>query len=59
MIINSLVKIKFKICLLLGRSNCGEEISEKPSLFYGYEVGNSQSILLNIDEFGFQFERFE
>ena len=28
-------------------------------LFYRYEVGKSQSILLNIDESDFQFERFE
>ena len=27
--------------------------------FYKYEVGKSQSILLNIDESDFQFERFE
>ena len=28
-------------------------------LFYRYEVGKSQSILLNIDESDFQLERFE
>ena len=28
-------------------------------LFYRYEVGKSQSIVLNIDESDFQFERFE
>ena len=31
-IINRLINIKFKICTLLGRSDCGEEISENPSL---------------------------
>ena len=28
-------------------------------LFYRFEVGKSQSILLNIDESDFHFERFE
>ena len=28
-------------------------------LFYRYEVGKCQSILLNIDESDFQFERFD
>ena len=32
-IINRLINIKFKICTLLGRSDCGGEISEKPSLW--------------------------
>ena len=32
-IINRLINIKFKICALLERSNCGGEISEKPSLW--------------------------
>ena len=32
-IINRLINIKFEICALLGRSDCGGEISEKPSLF--------------------------
>ena len=31
-IINRLINIKYKICTLLGRSDCGREISEKPSL---------------------------
>ena len=30
-----------------------------PLMFYRFEVGKSQSILLNIDESDFQFERFE
>ena len=29
--------MKFKICTLLGRSDCGGEISEKPSL-WGIEI---------------------
>ena len=36
-IINRLTNIKFKICALLGRSDCGGEISEKPSL-WGIEI---------------------
>ena len=32
-IINRLINIKFKICTLLGKSDCGGEISEKPSLW--------------------------
>ena len=36
-IINRLINIKFKICTLLGRSHCGGEISEKPSL-WGIEI---------------------
>ena len=36
-IINRLINIKFEICTLLGRSDCGEEISEKPSL-WGIEI---------------------
>ena len=32
MIIYRLINIKFKICTLLGRSDCGGKISEKPSL---------------------------
>ena len=36
-IINRLINIKFKICTLLGRSDCGGEISEKPSL-WGIEI---------------------
>ena len=32
-IINKKTNIKFKICKLLGRSNGGGEISEKPSLW--------------------------
>ena len=32
-IINRLINIEFKICTLLGRSDCGGEISEKPSLW--------------------------
>ena len=36
-IMNRLTNIKFKICALLGRSDCGGEISEKPSL-WGIEI---------------------
>ena len=36
-IINKLINIKFKICALLGRSDCGGEISKKPSL-WGIEI---------------------
>ena len=36
-IINRLINIKFKICTLLARSDCGGEISEKPSL-WGIEI---------------------
>ena len=36
-IINRLTNIKFKICALFGRSDCGGEISVKPSL-WGIEV---------------------
>ena len=35
--INRLINIKFKICTFLGRSDCGGEISEKPSL-WGIEI---------------------
>ena len=36
-ITDRLINIKFKICTLLGRSDCGGEISEKPSL-WGIEI---------------------
>ena len=38
-IINTLINIEFKICTLLGRSDCGGEISEKPSL-WGIEISS-------------------
>ena len=37
MIINRLINIKFKICTLLGRSDCGGEVSEKQRL-WGIEI---------------------
>ena len=42
-IINRLINIKFKICALLGRSDCGGEISEKPSL-WGIEISPPRAI---------------
>ena len=36
-VVNRLINIKFKICALLGRSDCGGEISEKLSL-WGIEI---------------------
>ena len=43
--INRLINIKSKICTLLGRSDCGGEISEKPSL-WGIEIPPQREILI-------------
>ena len=35
---NRLINIKFKISTQLGRSDCGGEISEKPTSLWGMEI---------------------